>query len=288
MSYGGWYARRRGILEHLDEGTISLLDSAVHDFLCLIADHETGVCRASAEKIHALCPSDISLRAIQRSLARLEEIGWVKRFRTPGKRGNYPIVLGKYFVTDASLRWKSVNLEKTTDWRNVQFDPVTDPSFVGDGACQSSVTEPDTDVSPVQEVRSKKGEARRTATPNYAQSGTLKERLKDKIKREDGETAKEFYHALKTKNPDRYKELVEAASATGFRFPLDDETVGVSFLIAICEVFAAQKPHLDSGELSRGLFCTKVIDACVKARIPYPPAFQAHRDALRKQEKSAA
>jgi hypothetical protein len=161
----GWYPRRRGILEHLEHGAISLLDSAVHDFLCLIANHRTGVAWASAEKIRALCPQDIRLKAIQRSLQKLERIGWLKRFRTHGKRGNYPVVIGKYFVRDASLNWLAVNLEKTCDWRNVQFDRVTDTSFVtgtkrtsSDTSFDSEAgtqpgTEANSHVSPVQEVR---------------------------------------------------------------------------------------------------------------------------------------
>ncbi len=136
----GWYARRRGILEHLERGAISLLDSAIHDFLCLIADHRTGVAWASAEKIRALCPVDISLKAIQRSLAKLESLRWIKRFRTHGKKGNYPIVIGRYFVRDSSLKWWAVNLDRTSDFRNVHFDPVTDPSFVKDWARTSSDT----------------------------------------------------------------------------------------------------------------------------------------------------
>jgi hypothetical protein len=125
----GWYPRRRGILEHLNNGRISLLDAAVHDFLCLTCNYRTGVATACAEKIRALCPRGTSLRAVQRSLDRLEKIGWIKRFRTHGARGNYPILIGKYFVTDASQRWYSVNLEKTRDCQNVQFDIVTDEVF---------------------------------------------------------------------------------------------------------------------------------------------------------------
>jgi hypothetical protein len=154
VRYAGWYARRRGLLQHLDEGTISLLDSAVHDFLCLTCDYRTGVAWASAEKIKALSPADISLRAIQRSLARLEQIGWIKRFRIHGKRGNYPVVVGKYFVADTSLMWKSVNLESTKDWRSVQFDAVTDPSFVDEVSCHPPVSDPDSDPSRSKELRS--------------------------------------------------------------------------------------------------------------------------------------
>lgn len=168
MRYAGWYPRRRGILEHLESGTISLLDAAVHDFLCLTANYRTGVARVSAEKIRALCPSDITLRAIQRSLAHLEKIGWIKRFRTHGQRGNYPVAIGKFRVisgtdgvTDASPKWMSVSLERTTDWRNIQFDLVTDPSLSEELSCHSRVTDRDTDVSPVKEGRSEKQDSLR-------------------------------------------------------------------------------------------------------------------------------
>lgn len=178
MRYAGWYPRRRGILEHLDNGAISLLDSAIHDFLCLIADYRTGVAWASAEKIRALCPSDITLRAIQRSLAHLNAIGWIKRFRTHGRRGNYPIVVGKFRVisvtdgiTDASPRWMSINLESTIDWRNVQFDPVTEPSLSEEVRCHSRVTERDTDVSPIQELRSETSRAKSTRCSLHCDSG---------------------------------------------------------------------------------------------------------------------
>lgn len=85
MNYTGWYPRRRGILEHLETGTVSLLDVAIHDFLCLIADHRTGVAWVSAEKLHALAGSGINLRAVQRSLEKLEALSWIKRFRVPAR-----------------------------------------------------------------------------------------------------------------------------------------------------------------------------------------------------------
>jgi hypothetical protein len=146
----GWYPRRRGILEHLNNGRISLLDAAVHDFLCLICTYATGVAFASAEKIRALCPRGTSLRAVQRSLEHLEEIGWIKRFRTHGARGNYPILIGKYFVIDASQKWYSVNLEKTSDWRDVQFDIVTDELF----SRHRTVPERGTELSSLKELKS--------------------------------------------------------------------------------------------------------------------------------------
>jgi hypothetical protein len=97
----GFYKRRRGILEHLEAGTISLLDLAVHDYLNLKANLvmggnsslPAGVCKTSARAIQATCPAQISEKAIQRSLAHLESIGWIKRWRVQGKYGNYPVLI---------------------------------------------------------------------------------------------------------------------------------------------------------------------------------------------------
>src|SRR5690242_1881473 len=74
----GWYPRRRGILEHLESGLISLLDSAVHDLLCLTCDHRTGLAWSSAKKIQLLAPRDLNERAVRRSLENLERLGWIK------------------------------------------------------------------------------------------------------------------------------------------------------------------------------------------------------------------
>ena len=145
----GWYRRRRDLLRHLESGRISLLDSAIHDFLCLTCDYRTGVAWCSAAKIRALCPAEFSDKAIKRSLQKLERIGWIKRFIKRGRRGNYPVVISRFFVRDASRNGWMVNAERTTDWRHVQFDAVPDS---GPEADPERVRE----LSPIQEVRIKK------------------------------------------------------------------------------------------------------------------------------------
>lgn len=160
MRYAGWYPRRRGILEHLDRGTISLLDLAVHDFLCLIADHATGIAYASSEKIHALCPVEINARAIRRSLAKMERIRWIKRFCVRGRRGNYPILIARYFVRDASGTWLSVNADKTTDFGNIQFDAVHDAAFLTSRVDREPVSEQVGELSGIQEGRFENSEPR--------------------------------------------------------------------------------------------------------------------------------
>lgn len=131
---GGFYKRRRGILEHLEAGTISLLDLAVHDFLNLKANLRiggrsslpAGVCLTSAAAIHAMCPAQISEKAVQRSLAHLEKIGWIRRWNVPGKRGNYPVLICRASVHDASGNECRVSGDETTDWRNPVYAPVSE------------------------------------------------------------------------------------------------------------------------------------------------------------------
>lgn len=135
MSYSGWYKRRRGVLEHLEAGHISLLDLAVHDLICLRANSvvgngsalPAGVWFGSSKAIHALCPRNISERAIRRSLEHLGKIGWIKRWLDQGKHGNYPILIARFSVRDLSGKEYMVSAEQTVDWR--------EPKLVVSGDC---------------------------------------------------------------------------------------------------------------------------------------------------------
>src|SRR5690242_10860910 len=90
----GYYKRRRGVYEHIIDGTIDLLEDGIHDFLCLSANlviggdssKPAGVCFTSAPAIHAHCRR-VSERTIQRCMEHLEAIGWIKTFRAPNQRG---------------------------------------------------------------------------------------------------------------------------------------------------------------------------------------------------------
>jgi len=156
MSYVGFYKRRRGILEHLESGKVSLLDTAVHDLICLRANAvigngsslPPGVWKGSAAAIHALCPRTISERAIQRSLEHLERIGWIKRWLTRGKKGNYPILVCRYSVADLSGKGYVINGEETTDWRQPKLESVTESS--------SLRSKPVTEAAPYREKRIEK------------------------------------------------------------------------------------------------------------------------------------
>jgi hypothetical protein len=120
------------------------LDStlAVHDYLNLKANLviggasslPAGVCKTSATAIHATCSAQISEKSIQRSLAHLEKIGWIKRWNVRGKHGNYPVLICRASVHDVSGNERRVSGEETTDWRNPVYTPV----------CESSVSRPRT------------------------------------------------------------------------------------------------------------------------------------------------
>ena len=139
----GFYKRRRGVLEHIEAGTIDLLEDGIHDYLSLKANLimgngyrlPAGVVSTSAPAIHAKCKR-VSQRTIQRVLNHLEEIGWLKfsPWRTPGKRGNYIVLICRASVHDLSGNEYRINGEKTTDWRHPAYELVGEVS----GSCPQS------------------------------------------------------------------------------------------------------------------------------------------------------
>src|SRR6266852_479075 len=131
----GFYKRRRGILEHIESGEIDLLENGIHDYLSLKANLvigspcsiPVGVCFTSAPALHAHCRR-VSERTMQRILEHIEAIGWLRTFKTPGKRGNYPTLLCRASVHDLSGNEYRVNGAKTIDWTKPVYEPVGEVS----------------------------------------------------------------------------------------------------------------------------------------------------------------
>lgn len=175
----GFYKRRRGILEHLESGRISLLDLAVHDYLNLKANLvigngfsiPAGVCITSARAIHATCPSQISERAVQRSLEHLRKIGWIKTWNIRGKRGNYPILVCRGSVHDLSGNEYRVNAQGTTDWRHPTYVPVGDLSSLPFKSDVNLSTDRDVRVESREETPSQK-----TTSPSTSSAATTSSR----------------------------------------------------------------------------------------------------------------
>ena len=130
-----YYKRRRGILEHIESGRIDLLESGIHDYLLLRANLvigsdctlPAGICLTSAPAIHAHCRR-VSERTVQRILDRLEKLDFIRTFKTPGRRGNYPTLLCRGSVHDLSGKEFRVNGSKTVDWRYPVYEPVGEVS----------------------------------------------------------------------------------------------------------------------------------------------------------------
>jgi len=133
------------VLEHVDSGLIDLLELGIHDYLNLKANlvigsswpYPAGICVTSAVAIHAACPR-VSERTIQRILKKLERIGWIKSvWKTPGRRGNYVVLICRASVHDLSGNEYRVNGSATMDWRHPVYEPVDEVS----GNCRGRVDE---------------------------------------------------------------------------------------------------------------------------------------------------
>jgi hypothetical protein len=165
----GFYKRRRGILEHLEAGTIGFIDLAVHDYLCLkinaVRGSEcsipAGVCFTSSVAISSISSKEVSERTIRRSLEHLEKIGWIKRWAVPGKHGNYPVLLARAAVHDLSGKEYRVNAEATTDWRF----PVYVFGEETARSCPGGVRELSTDREKREKKKEKKNPAAKPAPP---------------------------------------------------------------------------------------------------------------------------
>jgi hypothetical protein len=111
---------------------VTILDTGVHDFFCLRANPIVGgdwncppdICFGSARAIGAHRPAGISERTIQRSLDKLERLGWIKRWVPKGRHGNYPILIARFAVADLSGRQYLMDAQGTRDWNNPKLEPI--------------------------------------------------------------------------------------------------------------------------------------------------------------------
>ena len=108
--YFGFVPLRRGGVEHLEDGRLTVLQWGVFTYLLAKADPDTGFLWSCARSI---CNSThgLNIRQTQRILADLEfgyddngtRTCYIKRFRHPNSSGNYPILINR-FDTRSRLR----------------------------------------------------------------------------------------------------------------------------------------------------------------------------------------
>lgn len=123
LTFNGYIPLRRGVLEHVHTGRLSLMEYLVFNFLLVWADRRTGIAETNGPGIVYLSGGQIKLRAVQDCLASLEEKGYIKRpFYVQGQRGDQKIFIDKYIVTDGVLSGSQLILPKTTDWQNPFYE----------------------------------------------------------------------------------------------------------------------------------------------------------------------
>jgi hypothetical protein len=130
---------------------------------------------------------------------------------------------------------------------------------------------------------------KRNPIPNREKN--LRRGLIEKIEAQD-ETLKSFLDSLERDgdgNPDYPDWLFvsdKARKFCGYPIDTDDPTVSVSFIGNLANVFEKHEDAIKAGEMSRGIFACKVIDACMRENSLFPPSFAAHRDSLREKERT--
>jgi hypothetical protein len=76
---------------------------------------ETGFWHGSAAKVAAAWGGQLAKRTIQRALDRLNELGYIKSFHVPGRRGNYEVAIDGYAIRFGPLDGQSLDAANTTD-----------------------------------------------------------------------------------------------------------------------------------------------------------------------------
>jgi hypothetical protein len=119
----GYTQKRRGAVEHLRDGRLTLLEYGAHDLVLALADKKTGIWWGSAKALAAHCGAgDVSERQARHLLESLESKHYIRRFAKKRGHGNYAILINKYEVTFGAHKGMRLNAEKTADWRNPVYE----------------------------------------------------------------------------------------------------------------------------------------------------------------------
>jgi hypothetical protein len=140
----GFIQMRRGLFEHVRDGRLTQREFGFYVALLFLVKAETGIWHGCSEALKAHFGSgDATVRQAKEALSNLEKQGYIRRFRTHGQRGNYPILIDKYLITSGVLSGKVVNASESTSSKNVKYEARTDsvPDTVRDTAPE---TVPDT------------------------------------------------------------------------------------------------------------------------------------------------
>ena len=123
MNGSGYVPKRRGVLDHLQEGRLTLLEYAAYDAMILLAEKSSGIWWGSAKALAAICGAgDLTERQARHLLESLENKGYIRRFATPRAHGNYPILIDKFQPTFGTQSGMRLNAAASDDWRHPVYD----------------------------------------------------------------------------------------------------------------------------------------------------------------------
>jgi len=143
-SISSYIQLRRGLIEHIESGKMSADEFGAYVLIILKADYRTGVWMGSgvalAESLHC------EVRKAQHLLRRLTKKGYIASGNNRGTRGNYPIIVQRYFnaskgtyhtqskdvPNDALMRQKEHTL-KEVHLQEVGKKQFSGPAYVGRG-----------------------------------------------------------------------------------------------------------------------------------------------------------
>jgi hypothetical protein len=108
----GWLPLRRGWMEHIADGRVTVAEYVAFISMLLLADARTGRWRGSARALTTLLNYG-SKNTMADALEGLETKGYILRDFTPGARGNFPIIIDKFQITNGPDAGKRVDLAAT-------------------------------------------------------------------------------------------------------------------------------------------------------------------------------
>lgn len=102
---------------------MSFADEGFHDILSHLANAGTGILWTNAAQLALRLNKTRKL--MQHFLCRLERKGYIKKFSKARSRERYPILIDKYRCTVMPQKGMVLNAEKSTDWRNPVYEPLS-------------------------------------------------------------------------------------------------------------------------------------------------------------------
>jgi hypothetical protein len=163
--YKGFVQLRRGILEHIERGDMSFGMFSIYRIMLLQANHAKGVWWRSAPKLWFLGPRDRSVRAIQNDLRKLEESGYLKSGHVKGRRGNFPVLVNRFYCADGPQKGKHLNADRSTDYRNPVYEFRDDDCNEATVILRVDGGETDSEATGIQELGTKNLELREKKEP---------------------------------------------------------------------------------------------------------------------------